>query len=363
MSVDTVHKTIGARRLMERVLRSGQPIDAEYPLVFDAAGPGKLVAVERDGEVRSACSILVRELVMPRACVRAGFVGSVVTDPEYRERGLASEVLIAAEHELRRAGTWIALLWADSAEFYTARGYHEISSEIDVVIPLELVAHLPPPRNVRERRPEDDEAIHALYVRHPERVERTPEETHALLGSPEMEVLVCERWGRIHGYTCLGRGKDFTDVVHEWAGDALTVLALVRAHLERRIARGIQRDVFVMAPPSAKDLVARLTALGAPWATGILSLGKILDARACAQLCARLLDPQGRVHIADLETSTDHFAFHGPNGVVTRTSEDLAQLLFPARGDRTALDAFAAALGTSDASLPLAPFVWGLDSI
>ncbi|MEM7518028.1 MAG: GNAT family N-acetyltransferase, partial [Planctomycetota bacterium] len=111
-----------AQSLMERVMRDGESLEPEYPLIFREEMAGRVVSVEAKGKVRSACGILARDLLMPTAKLRAGMIGSVSTDPDHRRQGLASRLLDAAEDGLREEGCLFALLWADDPVFYEKRG-------------------------------------------------------------------------------------------------------------------------------------------------------------------------------------------------------------------------------------------------
>ncbi|MEL6908063.1 MAG: hypothetical protein AAFP22_21825, partial [Planctomycetota bacterium] len=66
-----------ALELMERVLRDGRPMAAEYPLVFGPNATGEIEVAEADGRPASACAWLRRDLVTPDATIPAAFVGSV----------------------------------------------------------------------------------------------------------------------------------------------------------------------------------------------------------------------------------------------------------------------------------------------
>ncbi len=79
-----------ARALMERVLSDGGSLSSEYPLLFGDEPTGHLLALESDGEVRSACAMLVRDFLVGSMSVRVGMIGSVVTAPEWRGAGLAA---------------------------------------------------------------------------------------------------------------------------------------------------------------------------------------------------------------------------------------------------------------------------------
>jgi GNAT superfamily N-acetyltransferase len=354
----------GARRLFELVLREGGPIAPEFPLLFEEASahPARAFAtIEQDGEVRSACALLSRELVLPDLRLPIGLIGSVATHPDWRGRGFAARVLERAEEELASAGAALAILWADDKGFYERRGWRAFGSEHDFVIHADLAAALPAADGCRPRAAADDEALHELYLAHPERVGRTLDETRALLACPNMEVLVCERWQRVVAYACLGRGQDFANAIHEWGGDALSVLALVRAHVERRLARDETSDVVLIAPVSARDLTARLARLGVAAHRGVLGMAKILDARACAEIAAKRLDQRGGLKVE--ERPDGLVRLFDRHALVELSREELLELLFAASGDRTRSGSVASVFHLPTDRLPLEPFVWGLDSI
>ncbi len=351
-----------ARGLMERVLRAGAPIAPEYPLVFGGAENAAFVIDEQGGEALSACALLERDLVVRGRTIRAGLIGSVATDPRWRGQGRCASVLAAAEAELARRGALLAILWADDIDYYAKRGWRRFGWEIDFVLPPECAANLPEPFGVRERVPGDDGQIHELYERHPERVARTAAETSALLGCPQMEVLVVERWGRVAGYTCLGRGVDLCDVVHEWAGDAQALLALLREHFARRKDRGLDQGLFLICPPSAVDVAERLTSAGAQLSQGVVGMGKLLLPLEAGKLAAELLDRRGGVSCSGADAE-GRVSFVGPKGEASCTREELLELLFAPRAERTRVEEVGGRLGVPGVELPLTPFLWGLDSI
>ena len=191
MNVATRDASASALSLMDRVLRAGESVALEFPLVFDPRFEGRVVTVEDDaGEVLSACAILPRELILPRAHFRAGLVGSVVTDPDHRRQGLAGRVLERAEGELASQGCLLSMLWADDPGVYLRRGYTPIGAEIDFPVPRQLAELLPDCAGVRDARPDDHAAMHELYATNPEHVARAPIETGALLSGPGIESLV-----------------------------------------------------------------------------------------------------------------------------------------------------------------------------
>ncbi len=355
-----------ARALMSRMLRGGGPIASECPLVFDERFSGHILAFHEGNEVRSACAILAREFVIGETRVRGGLIGSVATDPAWQNRGLATALLIQAEAALQREGCAFACLWANEPEFYLRRGYGPIGCEEDFIVSPELRSQLPGFRGLRAMTRDDAGAIQRLYARHRSRLERTVEETAALLECPGMSTFVLERANEIVAYACLGRGADMPNVIHEWGGSDEDVLALVHAHLEARSSKDDAVDetteLFFIAPPSAQELCERLRGMGAISHRGILGLGKILDRAAAAELLNRRIGNAGTVEVLERENSG---AFHvrGPKDEGFLDDEGCLALLFGVEDVRAEVQSFLADFGLEDARLPLEPFAWGLDSI
>ncbi len=348
--------------LMENVLRDGADIAPDYPLVFGAAASGEIVSVEEDGDVRSACTTLVRDFLVDGIAVRGGLIGSVSTDPDFRQRGLATRVLIDAEERLTRSGCHFALLWADDADFYLARGWRPMGVEVDFAIPADLRLLLPRCESVRVAQEGDAAGIHALYVGHPQRIDRTTVETEQLLAAPGVDTLVAESGGQMVGYACMGRGEDLRHVVHEWGGPVEIILGLVRSHMERAMLRSDNGDVFLMTPAGSEELHGELERLGCEGLVGILGLGKILDIDSTTRLLRDVAVDTTFEPVVSADGPTG-VRIAGSRAAVTVPRTELLSLLFPARGDRFHLERVERAAGADFSRLPLEPFAWGLDSI
>ncbi len=353
-----------AVRLMQRVMRDGGSLAQEYPLVFDTAFDGRVLAIEEQGQVRSACAVLTRDCVAGDVRVRVGLIGSVSTEPAYRRRGFASRLLDLARAELARQGCALIALWADEPEFYEARGFVPFGAESDFLIELAHKPSMPRFPGVRAAAGDDVARLHSLYSRHRERFDRRLEETRALLSSPGMETLVLEDRNEIAAYSCLGRGADLARAVHEWAGAPEHVLALLGAHLERSAARKEREPICLIAPTSAVTLRDLLHNRGIAEHRGILGLARIGDAATALELVSRAAAPGTRL---SLEEGSEHASvrvrLEGPRSGAELDEQDLVQLIAPARGDASKLRQLEADTGAALPGLPLPLFAWGLDSI
>lgn len=356
-----------ARELVRRELSGGEPLDEQHPLVFARGAPGRLVALEEGGRVVSACATLVRDLTVRGERLRVGLIGSVVTDPAHRRRGLGTKLLARAESSLAEQGCVLGLLWADEPAYYLRRGWREAGCEVDFVVDPADRARLPEAvgATLRGAAPDDHGALHRLYGMHGARADRTPGEMRALLSARGVDTLVLQRGRDIAAYACLGRGRDLARCVHEWGGAADDVLALVREHGERLARRGEDGPLFLMTPASAQAMHACLTACGIAGVSGLLGMARVLDPAGAVELVRRSARGRVRAGIAceparELDGAA-HFA--GPGGELALSPEALLDLLLPPRGERRAIEALERAAGLALPGLPLALYVWGLDSI
>jgi len=352
----------GPLALMETVFDAGGQLAAEYPLIFRPGFDGRLVVLEDGDDVHSSCAVITRRVLLPGVELPIGLIGSVATKSTQRGRGHASQVLSAAERWLCERGAAIALLWAEDPRFYLARGYRPIGSEVDAVLDPTVVSALPCWGLVRAATPADAAAIHRLYSTHSSRVDRTADETAALLRCPRMQVLVAEEAGTPVAYACLGRGRDLENVVHEWAGGTAAALGLFK----EAFARSGAQQVVVMAPDDGLAVIDALATAGAAVHRGFLGLAKVLPGVGPARLIAELLVARGGGQV-DVELSSrdglSRWRWAGPRGATLLDGAQVLDVLCGPRGVSETLAATRAATGLVATELPLKPFVWGLDSI
>ncbi len=342
--------------LTMRVMRSGRPIAAEQPLAFDPAFGAEHLVIERDGAVVSSVVTLLRTLVVGEQEVQVGLIGSVVTDEAHRGQGLATELLARAEAQLKQSGAVLALLWADEREFYAARGYVPIGTELDYSVPRALAEYLPPTDRVRMAGPADWPVLHALYEGHPERVQRSLEETGALLAGPDVHALVFDGPQGIDGYAIEGRGEDLGGIVHEWGGRAESVLTCLGAHLDR-LPEG-QESLWWMVPPSQVELQGLMNEAGVEGVLGVLGMGKLLDAE-CLARWMQAITPES----VDVQPERDGLRVTGPGGNIFLDAVHSLFAVVPPQANRELIEVVESAVGAELPQLPQHVFLWGLDSI
>ncbi|MFT5197890.1 MAG: putative N-acetyltransferase YhbS, partial [Planctomycetota bacterium] len=356
MTISTVQRFRLARDLIQQVFGVDRDLASEYPLVFDPSFQGSLVGLEVDDNVVSACAILPRDLIFNGWLLKVGMIGSVATSEGNRGKGYAGQLLRLAEKNLLCEGAVITMLWADEASFYEKKGYIPVGCEVDYALMVSDAHKLPFSDGVRWIETSDYAQIHALYARHSHRVDRTLAETSTLLQGPEIAGLVREENGEVVSYALMGRGHDLQGVVHEWGGQAVHVLACLRAYLDN-LPEGSD-SIYVMCPITAVDLRKELLDLQIPALEGVLAMARVLDMPAMTQIFERFGDER-------LQTAADEDSLRltGPNGSIVLDRSQALLATWPPQGNRGVVEVIEKETGLRFDGLPLNPFIWGLDSI
>ena len=87
--------------------------------------PEQTLVVSCEGRLVSALRIWDRQIHLGSTPVRIGGIGGVTTHPEYRRRGLASQLMTCAEEVMRSGGYELGLLFTEiPARFYRRLGWH-----------------------------------------------------------------------------------------------------------------------------------------------------------------------------------------------------------------------------------------------
>ncbi len=289
----------GVLGLMQRVLRPGGDLAAEYPTVL---GPEARGEVHWVGSVDLPEAASAFEVVTvrggPRA-LRLGLVGSVCTAERSRGRGHASALLDFASERALEAGCDALMLWADDSEFYARRGFEEVGTELDVSFRAEQLIDLPRVPARFAGAAEAPELIE-LYRRHAARTERDVASFARLLNGPGLETLVAWDGRRCRAYAVCGRGADLQGVVHEWGGEPEAVLGLVRAHGERLLRQDLwpPYELVLFAPagpvcPAGIDVTRAALDLGADVQVGSLGMARPIGSQGARVLaeCLPLRTP------------------------------------------------------------------------
>jgi GNAT superfamily N-acetyltransferase len=254
----------------------------DYPVALSDENLEGLLVWEENGRLDACLASLVRPYLTSLGELPVGAIGSVVTHPAWRGRGLSSRLQVAALDDLRKRGAALAVLWSDRPKLYEGRGFRPAGVEYHV----DLTDWRPSEYGqtqiwVRPFTLEDTPSISRLYGLHPWRTRRPPCDDARLYGMPGTQGFVAtDRQSDVVAYVFCGKGADFPQYVLEWGGepDALGLLLL------KVKAEGWA--TMLLAPQGAEATLTRLTGEGAAWQARPSGLWTVLNPELLCRLAA-----------------------------------------------------------------------------
>ena len=257
----------------------------DFPLILGEDNlQWQLVAHADDGRLAGGIACLIREFQTSWGVIPVAGIGSVVTRPEFRGRGLSRSLQAELIRLLAGKNIPLGVLWSDRPEIYAGRGFLPAGWEIHVQLPaVAWAAELPAFLQGREFQAADTEAVAELYQLHPYHTRRLPSDSFKLYNMPGTKGLVAvDTAGQVRAALFCGKGADFPDYVAEWSGPVDLVLCL----LQRVLAEGLAHHLLVCAGGEA--ILEPLGRLGATWFTQASGLWKVICPDELAARCREL---------------------------------------------------------------------------
>ncbi len=157
------------RRLTDVVFRPGMP--EQYPQLFDSDNLSNLRVCMDDGVCASHVGMVQRSALIMGCQIKVCMVGSVATDPDYRNQGLASACFFDAVDKARHDGVDLMIV-SGGRGLYTRNGCMNVGSDLRVSVVAEQIAE----RNVivTDLQTGDLDLITECYRKEPVRFVRTP---------------------------------------------------------------------------------------------------------------------------------------------------------------------------------------------
>lgn len=291
--------------------------------------------------------------------ISLGMIGMVYTAPERRRNGLAKRCIEAAVDRVRAEGVGLCLLWSELEDFYKPLGFVRAGREwffwlgrdelCSASVGNAKALHVSTPRA------DDWPAMEALYSAHVAGALRPTGSLQRLASGPDCAVRVARREQRLVAYAARGRGDDFPDIVHEWAGESASVLACLGDLVEGRDWLGF------LCPPSAPAMLGALSALGARRFPNDLAWFRVVDA---AVLWSQLCENAPALRALEISGDRHQIACASAGGNIQLDAD--AFLAWILRGQRpAALDALLSPPQRRliEAALPVPLYLWGFDSV
>ena len=337
----------------------GWSIAEEYPLAIHGANLNNVRVMKEANSFVSAAVMKPLVIKSPAGLFKVAAIGSVVTAPEHRNRGLSSQVLEDCLIAARAHGCDFAILWSNLVEFYRKLGFEMAGTEISVTIPATFKpAETAQGLRFMQSNKVDPEAILRLYNQHTTGTIRTVEDVRKFLTIPNSRVFTAwDESNRLQAYAVEGKGADLETYIHEWGGGVSKILPLLK------YAVGERGPLTLISPSHSANLIRQLELAGCKQHSGVLGMIKILNPANVLTKMKKYVRAMGEEEII-LEARDGKFYLGYRQQLFTTDAEtDLVRLIFgPIKASQ--LNGFDAETSAAFEKLfPIAMWVWGWDSV
>jgi predicted acetyltransferase len=160
--------------------------------------------LEEDGEARASATVLPLEVFVDGRTVPMGGIAAVTTDPAYRRRGYAGELMRAVLWGMREREMHLSMLNPFAHAFYRAYGWELATEAVAYTLKPTDLSTSPEQRHVRAYTEEDLPRMMSLFEKvaaeHSCCVRRSEGRWRQVLARQEWWAAVYEREGGIEGY-------------------------------------------------------------------------------------------------------------------------------------------------------------------
>jgi predicted N-acetyltransferase YhbS len=351
-------------RFLEANLRPGQAwsIVDEYPTSLSKANRHNMRVIAEEGRILSHAVFRPMIIKTPIGVFKAAGIGSVVTAPNERGRGLSTTIIESCLEGAASADCDIAILWTDLFDFYRRMDFELAGSEVSILLEqrnFAASAHLKAGFTFLDSNKIAPEAILRLYQSHTVNSHRSQEDVRFGLAIPNSHVATAwDAQGKMAAYAVIGKGADLDGYIHEWGGSVSALMALFQYLIESK-----KRDLRVIAPAHSTGLLAKLREFDCQEHRGYLGMIRILKTDS---LFSKIKRHARSIGVSDLvlEEDTGTYKFGYQNQTYrTDSKRDLVQLLFGPEKPSQLGKIDPATAKILDRVLPIPLWVWGWDSV
>lgn len=345
-------------RFLNLNLRAGRKwsILEEYPTALATGNLHNIRIITENDQILSHA--VVRPLVVKTnvGIFKVAAIGSVVTDPIYRNQGLSQKVIQECLDLSMKQECDIAILWTNLFEFYRKFGFELAGSELSFLINREMPVPSTHIRVVKGAKV-DPEAILRMYNQHTVCSVRTVDEIRKYLSIPNSNIYTAWNMdGQMVAYAVEGKGADLQAYVHEWGGLNTALLPLLN-----HIFREQKRPLTLIVPQHSQNLVQKLRSYDIGEVPGFLGMVKVLNH---VNLFAKINRALKGEHEVRLQKHDDGFyIFAGGSKFKTESESDIVRLIFGPQKPTDLYPFDTKTAATLENILPVPLWIWGWDSI
>jgi N-acetylglutamate synthase-like GNAT family acetyltransferase len=333
-------------------------INQEYPTALNTQNLHNMSIIEDDSKIVSHAVIKPIITKTPYAIFRIGAIGSVITDPKYRNQGLSTQNLQNCLAKASGQNCDLVMLWTDQFDFYRRFGFElagqECSYELTQAFPIENKDA----RFIKGNRI-DPQALLKLYNTHTVNSVRSRDDIQKFLNIPNSNVYTMWSLNNdLLAYAVEGKGADLTNYIHEWGGSVSSLLDLWNFMI-----RAESKSYRVICPAHALNLRQKLRQYATSEHHGYLGMIRIHEFESIALKIKKAFRAEGLDRLVLEKQHGEVVLGYGTDLYTLNNEVDLVRVLF---GPTTTSQLSFMKLETQQILgkiLPLPLWVWGWDSI
>ncbi len=333
-------------------------INLEYPTAVTPQNIHNMSIIESNDKIVSHALFKPLITKTPSAIYKIGAIGSVVTDPSYRQQGLSTLNMQNCLNKATEQNCDLVVLWSDQQEFYRKFGFELAGIEYTYVFDQPFKMQNENLKFIKGTAI-DPNAILKLYSQHTVNTVRTVDEIQQFLKIPNSQVFTAwSESNQLLAYAVEGKGADLQSFIHEWGGQVPALTDLFS-----HIVKTEQKNYHIMVPTHSTNMRSALDKLELFCHQGFMGMIRIHNFDAVALKVKKAFRAEGYDQFV-LEKNNGQVVFGCGTDLYTLDHEtDLVKILFgPAHvDDMTFIKAETRQILKQILPLPL--WIWGWDSI
>lgn len=334
-------------------------IASEYPTALATSNIHNMSIITDDEKIISHAVLKTLIVKTPVAILKVGAIGSVVTDPDYRQKGFSRKNIENCIRLAQEQDCDIVVLWTDQFDFYRKFGFELAGYEYSFSLDDQTKRATSTGLRFVSGNNVDPQALLKLYTQHTVHALRTAEDFRQFLKIPNSHAYTAwNQNNQIVAYAVEGKGVDLINYVHEWAGQTDALLELFQF-----IQTEKKEPITIMLPAHSINLRQKMQQATNFTHQGYLGMIKLINKNQLLNKVKKAFRAEGFENVV-LEMQESNFVFGFGTDLYTLQSEsDLILLLFGP------LEIQSLDFMSSDAKnkfsqlLPLPIWIWGWDSI
>ncbi len=334
------------------------PISSEYPTALSANNIHNMSIITEDEKIVSHAVMKPMIIKTPFCIFKIAGIGSVVTDPNHRQKGLSTKNIENCMSLAKEQDCDMVILWTDQFDFYRRFGFELAGIEQTYILENKIEIKNKKLKFLSDAKV-DPEAILKLYSQHTVHSVRTTEDIRHFLKIPNSQLFTAwNEYNQLVAYAVIGKGVDLTNYVHEWAGSVESLMDLFSFMQQKH-----NQPLTIMVPAHSVNLKKQLESVTTASHLGFLGMIKFINLENVLNKVKKAFRAEGFEQIV-LEKQQDQIVFgFGTDLYTIKKESDLTRLLFgPLKP--TDLDFMKPETQAKFATLlPLPLWVWGWDSI